>query len=691
MDETVWAQAGLFAVEVALFRLLQSWGIAPQVVAGHSIGELAAAHVAGVWSLEDACAVVAARGRLMQELPSGGAMVAVEATEEQVAEAIQDHPLVGIAAVNGPRAVVISGAEAEVEAAAEELARAGARTRRLRVSHAFHSPLMEPMLERFAQVVGAVGYQEPRLAMVSALTGQPVTTEVTDPAYWVKHVREAVRFADAVSALRDNGVRTFIEIGPDGVLSGMGPQIRTTSDTGEADTGEADAGEVWLPVLRRGRDEVRALLTAIARVHVRGQAVDWDQVFAGTGARRVDLPTYAFQRQRYWLNPVAASRAEHLGLETSGHPLLGAAVELPATGGLVLTGQLSLSTQPWLADHVVAGQTVVPGAALLDMAVRAGDEAGCGQVEELLIETPLILPERGGVRVQVTVEGPDEAGRRVFGVYAQAEDAVSGGEWTRHATGLVAPADTGVDVVVAEGGELLVWPPAGAVAVDLGDFYGGLAGRGLAYGPVFRGVQAAWRRGEELFAEVVLLEGVAVAGFGLHPALLDAALHVAGLSVGGEGLVLPFAWGDVVVHAAGAVTARVRIAPSVSGEGVSVLLADAVGGLIASVGSLVLRPVSADGLTAGRVRDGLFGVEWVPASLGGQPVGNDRWVLVGGDGGLGLCGVGRCFGGVGELVGVVEEGGEVPEVVVVCAVPEVGAGVPGGVRGVAVGLLGVVG
>ncbi|MFI1370377.1 acyltransferase domain-containing protein, partial [Streptomyces griseochromogenes] len=224
VDETVWAQAGLFAVEVALFRLLESWGIAPQVVAGHSIGELAAAHVAGVWSLEDACAVVAARGRLMQELPSGGAMVAVEATEEQVAEAIQDRALVGIAAVNGPRAVVISGAEAEVEAVAEELARAGARTRRLRVSHAFHSPLMEPMLERFAEVVGAVGYQTPQLAMVSALNGQPVTSEVTDPAYWVSHVREAVRFADAVSALRESGVRTFVEIGPDGVLSGMGPQ-----------------------------------------------------------------------------------------------------------------------------------------------------------------------------------------------------------------------------------------------------------------------------------------------------------------------------------------------------------------------------------------------------------------------------------------------------------------------------------
>ncbi|WP_317931163.1 type I polyketide synthase [Streptomyces cellostaticus] len=669
MDETVWAQAGLFAVEVALFRLLQSWGITPQVVAGHSIGELAAAHVAGVWSLEDACAVVAARGRLMQELPTGGAMVAVEATEEQVAEAIQDRPLVGIAAVNGSRAVVISGAEADVEAAAEELARAGARTRRLRVSHAFHSPLMEPMLERFAQVVGAVSYQTPQLAMVSALTGQPVTTEVTDPAYWVKHVREAVRFADAVSALRETGVRTFIEIGPDGVLSGMGPQIRNTDHAGEA----AD-GEIWLPVLRRGRNEVRALLTAVARVHVRGQAVDWDPVFAGTGARRrVDLPTYAFQRERYWLNPVTTGRAEHLGLESSGHPLLGAAVELPATGGLVLTGQLALSAQPWLADHVVAGQVVVPGAALLDMAVRAGDEAACGQVEELLIETPLTLPERGGVQVQVTVGEADQEGRREVVVFARTAE----GAWVRHASGALTSAeadgDAGADV--AEWGAQ--WPPAKAVAVETEGLYEGLAGAGLEYGPVFRGVRAAWRRGDELFAEVALTEGTEASGFGLHPALLDAALHVTELeSVGGDEPSLPLEWGDVVVHAAGAVAARVRIAPSASGDGVSLTLADAAGGLIATAESVVLGPLPAGSLesAAGAAGDAFFRVEWVPAAAvtGSEEVGS-RWAVLGEDGGLGVPGA-ALYADVTELVAAVEAGAEVPDVVVACCVPGIGEG-----------------
>ncbi|WP_208616087.1 polyketide synthase dehydratase domain-containing protein, partial [Streptomyces cellostaticus] len=242
--------------------------------------------------------------------------------------------------------------------------------------------------------------------------------------------------------------------------------------------------------------------------------------------------------------------------------------------------------------------------------------AGCGQVEELLIETPLVLSARGGVRVQVTVEGPDEAGRRVVGVYAQSEDTALEGEWIRHAAGVVAP----VDVVVAEGGGLSVWPPAGAVAVDLGGFYPALAEVGLVYGPVFRGVRAAWRRGEELFAEVALPDDVSAGGFGLHPALLDAALHViVGTGERRELPEVPFAWGRVSLHAVGASVARVRVTPSGAGEGVSLILADEVGGLIASVGSLVLRPLSAGVASA---RDGLFGVEWVPASLGGQPVGS---------------------------------------------------------------------
>ncbi|MEU5540098.1 SDR family NAD(P)-dependent oxidoreductase [Streptomyces sp. NPDC020362] len=652
---------------------------------------MAAAYVAGVWSLEDACAVVAARGRLMQALPAGGAMVAVEATEQQVVEAIEGRTGVGVAAVNGPKAVVISGVEAEVLAVAEGLAQSGARTRRLTVSHAFHSPLMEPMLEEFARVVGAVSFQAPKLTMVSALTGGVVSDEVTDPAYWVRHVREAVRFSDAVAALRESGVRTFIEVGPDGVLSGMGPQTRTEI------VGEAAGVEVWLPVLRRGRDEPRALLTALAKVFVRGVAVGWDKVFAGTGARRSDLPTYAFQRQRYWLSPTTTSRAEDLGMGAAAHPLLGAAVELPATGGVLLTGQLSVTAQPWLAQSLVTGRAVVPAAALVDMVVRAGDEVRCGRVEELVVEMPLVLPERGGVRVQVTVGGAGREGRREVAVYARAAE----GEWMRHASGTLTSADTvhtahtthttdtadtadtaytaytaasaSASASIADAADWSVqWPPAGAVTADVDGLYEGLAASGLGYGPVFQAVRAAWRRGDEVFAEVALAEGTEVSGFGVHPALMDAALHVTGLErAAGRGPLLPLGWSDVTVHASGALAARVRVAPSASGEGVSVTLADATGQPIASVGSVEVELPAAGMLdqAAGPAREGLFRVEWAPvAAVAGAGDPGRRWAVLGEDGGLGVPGA-AAYADVAELVAAVEAGAAVPDVVVTCCVP----------------------
>ncbi|MFE2376995.1 SDR family NAD(P)-dependent oxidoreductase [Streptomyces sp. NPDC059398] len=662
VDATVWAQPALFAVEVALFRLLESWGVVPQVVAGHSIGELAAAHVAGVWSLGDACAVVAARGRLMQGLPVGGAMVAVEASEERVREVIVACPGVDVAAVNGPRAVVLSGVEGEVLAAAEVLALAGARTRRLRVSHAFHSPLMEPMLEEFAEVVGQVTFHRPRLAMVSALTGRPVADEVADPSYWVRHVREAVRFADAVEAMRETGVGTFLELGPDGVLCGMGPQTRAEGDTSD---------EVWLPVLRRGRDEPRALLTALAKAFVHGVPVGWQNVYAGTGARRVDLPTYAFQRQRFWLDAASDSRAEDLGLASPGHPLLGAVVVLSAGGGVVLTGRLSLSSQSWLADHVVAGRVVVPGAALVELAVRAGDEVGCSRVDELLSEAPLVLPSVGGVRVQVTVEVPDESGHRAVSIHAQDEDVSRVGQWTRHAAGVLAPAGVAAEVP----DRLAQWPPADAEALDLAGFYPGLAERGLGYGPVFQGVRAAWRRGAELFAEVALSEDVAVEGFGLHPALLDAALHVSvGVGERAGGLEVPFAWRDVELYATNARVARVRV--DTQGEALSLTLADTDGAPIAAVGGLTLRSFTAPTAEAD---DGLYGIQWVPApetqpaeERESEPAG-DRWVVLGGTAGAGSGIPGAvAYQDVAALVKAVEAGAKVPRTVVAPALSAAG-------------------
>ncbi|MBO3679553.1 type I polyketide synthase [Streptomyces sp. NEAU-YJ-81] len=294
LDQTAFTQPALFAVEVALFRLLSMWGVTPDVVIGHSIGEIAAAHVAGVFSLEDACTLVAARGRLMQALPEGGAMVAVEASEEEVAPSLAGREAeVSIAAVNGPTSVVIAGDEAAAVEIAERWAEQGRKTRRLRVSHAFHSPRMDAMLADFRKVVEGLSFAPPSIALVSNVTGKSAgADEVCSPEYWVRHVREAVRFADGARALEAQGVTTFLEVGPDGVLSAM---------TRECLTAEDASASVVVPVLRKDRPEPQALTTALAELHAHGVTVDWEQLFAGRGARKVELPTYAFQRQRYWL------------------------------------------------------------------------------------------------------------------------------------------------------------------------------------------------------------------------------------------------------------------------------------------------------------------------------------------------------------------------------------------------------
>ncbi|MGW8366837.1 type I polyketide synthase, partial [Streptomyces wedmorensis] len=408
LDRTVYTQAGLFAVETALFRLVESWGVRPDAVGGHSVGEVVAAHVAGVLSLEDAGSLVAARGRLMEALPEGGAMVSVAAAEEEIVPLLPAG--VSVAAVNGPQSVVISGARGEVLAVAEELAGRGVRTRRLAVSHAFHSSLMEPMLDDFRAVVAGLAFKSPQLAMVSNVTGRMADPDaVTSPEYWVEHVRSTVRFADGVRALREAEVSTVVELGPDAVLSGMGAEC-VPQEPG-----------VFIPVLRRGGEEVASVVEAVARLHVRGIGVDWTALLGRDAGWPLDLPTYAFQRQRFWLaSGSGAGDPAGLGLAEVGHPMLGAVVEAPASGGVLFVSRWSLGSHPWLADHAVAGSVLVPGAAFVDLVVRAGDEVGCGLLSELVIEAPLVLPERGGVQVRVSVGEVDEAGQRTVQVHSRA-------------------------------------------------------------------------------------------------------------------------------------------------------------------------------------------------------------------------------------------------------------------------------
>jgi pimaricinolide synthase PimS1 len=591
LDHTTYAQPALFATEVALYRLLESRGLTPDLLAGHSVGEIAAAHVGGVVSLAGAAELVAARGALMGGLPEGGAMVAIEATEAEALESIAgEERQLSLAAVNSPRSCVISGAEEAVERVASHWREQGRKTKRLSVSHAFHSPLMEPMLEQFAEVAKGLDLGAPRIPVVSCLTGEQLTPEqATDPSFWTAHVREPVRFAAAVETLAAEGAAPYLELGPDPVLCAMASEC----------LGEED-DTPCVPTLRGGRAEPETLIGALATAHVAGARVDWEAFFAGSAAGAVPLPTYSFQRERFWLaHKGRASDPASLGQDALDHPFLAAAMEDTEGEGVAFSGRLSLAEHPWLAAHAAMGTALLPGTAFLELALFAGEQVGTPTVEGLTLQAPLVLAEEGAVRLRVSVSGPDQQGRREVSVHSRPETA--GAQWIRNAAGTLSADSRALPDALPE------WPPQGAEAIEVDALRARLTEAGLEYGPAFLGLSAAWQRGEEVYAEAGLPEPAAVfEGFGVHPATLDAVLQASAVGAGEE-LQLPFAWSGVSLRGGRSPELRARLLlgeKEVSGE-----FFDSTGTPLGTVGALRVRPVDPKQLR--NLADSpLYGLAW---------------------------------------------------------------------------------
>ena len=624
LDRVDVVQPVLWAMMVSLAELWRSLGVLPDAVIGHSQGEIAAAYVAGALSLEDAARVVALRSRLLVRLSGEGGMVSLACGLARAQELLAHWgERLNIAAVNGVSAVVVSGEVGALEELVRRCEAENVRARWIDVDYASHSAQVDAIREPLIEALAAIEPHPSSVALFSTVTGELVDTAGMDADYWYQSIRRTVQFEKAVRSASDAGYRVFIESSPHPVLiAGIEETLADGAAPGAAET-------FAIPSLGRDDGGLDRFWLSVGQAHVAGVSVDWRAAF--DSGRQVPLPTYAFQRRRFWLPPSEIGNGDlgGWGLVGAEHGLLGAVVERPDSGGVVLTGRLSVAAQPWLTDHAVAGVVLFPGAGFIELALRAGDQVDCSVVEELTLSSPLLLPAADGVQVQVVVGAPDNsggAGRRTVSVYSLASQSDS--DWLLHAEGVLGVGSP------APAADVSVWPPFGATAVDVTDAYERLAARGYEYGPAFQGLRALWRHGDEVFAEVAVpdVDGLKLGGFGIHPVLVDAALHAMGLAAPeadprGE-TQLPFSWQGVCLHAAGASRARVRIAPVGSGA-VSVELADGTGLPILSVRELVLRPVSKAHLMAPARRSagGLLDVVWSPMALGSNETPDDGTVV----------------------------------------------------------------
>lgn len=609
LDHTAYTQPALFALEYALAQLWLSWGVQPSAATGHSVGEFVAACIAGVFSLEDGLKLIAARGRLMGALPAGGTMVAVLADEDLVKAAIAPYAdQVSIGAVNGPGNLVISGHESAMKNIVEQLQAQGIKTRPLVVSHAFHSPLMDSILGTFEKVAREVEYHAPKLMLISNVTGQPFAAgEIPNARYWRDHIRAAVQFKSAMEMLYEQGYGIFLEVGPNPTLLGMG-RNSVPDDYG-----------VWLPSLRKGKEDWGQMLSSLGGCFVNGLPVDWKAFHQGYAGQKITLPNYPFERRKYWIGPELLRRAGTASVTIgASHPLLGGKLRSASKDSIFET-RLDTASIPFLADHGVRGDVVVPATAYIEMALAAGSKllnTASLVVDDLIIREAMILPE-GGKTVQTLVSG--DGAFQIFSLDERAD------EWRLHASGRVGAAEAHNSSI-----ELDVLRAKLSEQISPETHYERVAERGMHFGSSFQGLVQVWKGEAETLGEVALPEHVNPSGFHIHPALLDACLQAVGVALP-EGTYLPLSLESLRLYGAAGthLHSHVKVRPINNPEVVTadVQLLSEEGQVVGEIQGIAFKRMAVG--TAASIDDWLYEVAWREKPLEvGKIDSSGRWLVI---------------------------------------------------------------
>ena len=650
LEQTAYTQPALFALEYALFQLWKSWGIEPDVVIGHSVGEYVAACVAGVFSLEDGLKLIAHRGRLMQALPEAGTMVSLLAPLERVKEAIQPYENdVSIAAINGPESVVISGKQEAIDSICETLESEGIKTKKLTVSHGFHSPLMEPILAEFETIARQVSFSRPHLKLISNLTGQVATNDIATADYWVRHIRQPVQFSASMNSLEQQGVEIFLEIGPKPILLGMGRQCLLEHES------------LWLPSLRPPQADWQQLLNSLVKLYLQGIPVNWLGFDQDYPRCREHLPTYPFQRQRYWIEP---KKLANYTPPSDTHPLLGQQLSLAGTEEIRFQSQIS---QHWhnltyLSDHRIFDRAILPLTAYLEIALAAGETTFRSNpilLKDVFIEQPLVLSageeEIDRIQLVLTPQETDVYSFQIFSLIP-AQEKHQKTTWIRHAFGQVVLCKKGVNNQAEPHPtqfDLAAWQEQCTEKISAQSFYEKRRYQHIDFGLSFQGVEQLWKSDGAVLGRIRIPEIVwqEIDNYTLHPAVLDAGLHILG-SILPEGTYLPVilehlrVYGRPTRYLWSYATLQQGTTNESETLNAQVKLFDDQGNLVALVSGLSWRCTNQTSIDSPRetlrerksdLENHLYEVVWEPTEAISRPQGSQpgNWLIFGDGNGIG--------------------------------------------------------